>query len=318
MYTSMNFDLETFSKHIKKYGYSKAIVYALFHRYEILLKRYLKIKFFVIFAKGIDVMKEDWDNLIILDACRYDTFEEHTQFEGKVRKVMSAGNYSWEFMIENFVGRELHDTIYITANPFSARIDDSVFFKLISLIDNWDENTGTVLPEDVTQKAIEVSENHPDKRLIIHYMQPHAPHLGSIQTDFEQKGFNKYHGMGVQPVRKEGMSIWNAVRKGLITSERLHESYIENLQIAEESVESLISKLNGKTVISADHGENLGERVLGLRLYGHGYDTPECRFVPWLELDYESRRRVIASEPVSDVRPGDSTIDRRLRDLGYL
>jgi len=310
----MHIDLETFSRHIQEYGYSKAILNALFHRYMILRK----VKFELENGKGIDVMKENWDNLIILDACRYDTFEEHTRFEGKVQKVVSAGNYSWEFMNANFVGKELHDTIYVTANPYSARINESVFFKLISLIDDWDENTGTVLPGDVTEKAIEVAEDHPNKRLIIHYMQPHEPHLGSIQNDFAQTGFNKYHGMGVQPVQKEGISIWNAVRKGLITSERLHESYVENLQIAEEAVESLVSNLNGKTVITADHGENLGERVLGKSFYGHGKQTPECRFVPWLELDYESRREIVASEPESDVRPGDSTVDRRLRDLGYL
>ena len=26
--------------------------------------------------KGIDILSADWDNLIILDACRFDTFEE--------------------------------------------------------------------------------------------------------------------------------------------------------------------------------------------------------------------------------------------------
>lgn len=29
---------------------------------------------FGLLPEGIDVMSEDWDNLIILDACRYDTF----------------------------------------------------------------------------------------------------------------------------------------------------------------------------------------------------------------------------------------------------
>jgi len=160
------------------------------------VKRFVRIifrwKFKRRYGRGLDVMQEDWDNLIILDACRYDTLEEHTRFEGKVQKVVSAGKNSWEFMTANFVGKELHDTIYVTANPYSARINESVFFKLISLIDDWDENIGTVLPEDVTQKAIEVSENHPDKRLIIHYMQPHTPHIGSIQNDFVQSGFSLY------------------------------------------------------------------------------------------------------------------------------
>jgi hypothetical protein len=250
-------------------------------------------------------MQQDWDNLILLDACRYDTLEKHTRFEGKVRKVVSAGNRSWEFMAANFVGEEFHDSIYVTANGHARGIGESVFYKLIILTDYRDENTGTVLPEIVTQKAIEVAENHPDKRLIVHYMQPHVPHIGGIQEELISMD--------------ESMNnIFEAVGNDFITLERLHESYVENLRIVEAAVESLISKLNGKTVISADHGENLGERKLGLRVYDHGNDTPECLFVPWLELECESRREINVSEPVSDVRPDDSTIDNFLRDLGYL
>jgi hypothetical protein len=267
--------------------------------------RILRWKFERQYGPGLDVMQQDWDNLILLDACRYDTLQKHTRFEGKVQKVVSAGNNSWEFMSANFVGKELHDSIYVTANGHARGISESVFYKLIILIDSRDENTGTVLPETVTQKAVEVAENHPDKRLIVHYMQPHVPHIGGIQEDLLSM--------------EEGMyNIFEAVANGFISLGRLRESYVENLQIAETAVESLVSKLNGKTVISADHGENLGERKLGLRVYDHGNDTPECRFVPWMELECESRRDINASEPVSDVRPDDSTIDDFLRDLGYL
>ena len=258
------------------------------------------------------VMQQDWDNLIILDACRWDTFEEHTRFEGKLSKIISIGNESWSFQKANFSDKNLHDTVYVTANPFSTKIADNVFFRLISLLGEWNEDAGTVLPQSVTDAALNAHRMYPNKRLIVHYMQPHAPHVGNYELGFNQRG---WHSMTEE---KDGIHLWEAVRRGYITHEDLRTSYLENLRFVESEVETLITKLPGKTVISADHGENLGERVLGLRFYGHGQHTPECRFVPWLELDYESRREVIASEPVIDVRPGDSTIDRRLRDLGYL
>jgi hypothetical protein len=288
-------------------GFKSIIRYVIFKPR---VRKILRWKFELEHGQGINVMEHDWDNLIILDACRYDIFKKYTRFEGKLSKVVSAGYYSWEFIEANFVGKELHDTIYITANPYSSKLDGSVFFKIINLIDKWDDQTGTVLPGVVTRKALEVAVEYPDKRLIIHYMQPHAPYIGSVQSEFMQQG--------ISTEMKEGVWIFDAVREGIINSEMLLKSYVENLQIVEKSVEFLISNLGGKTVISSDHGENLGEYLMGTEIFGHKLETPECRFVPWLELDYESRREVIASEPVSDVRPGGSTIDNRLRDLGYL
>ena len=32
--------------------------------------------------KGVHIMREDWDNLIILDACRYDMFEKVNSIKG--------------------------------------------------------------------------------------------------------------------------------------------------------------------------------------------------------------------------------------------
>ncbi|MDZ7731078.1 MAG: hypothetical protein U5K37_09365 [Natrialbaceae archaeon] len=62
-------------------------------------------------GEGIDVMEQDWDNLILLDACRYDAFEAQSAIDGNLKPVLSRGGASWEFMQANFAGRELHDTV---------------------------------------------------------------------------------------------------------------------------------------------------------------------------------------------------------------
>ena len=45
-------------------------------------------------GSGIDVMTEDWDTLVILDACRLDYFRSQHSFDGELRSVVSRGGNS--------------------------------------------------------------------------------------------------------------------------------------------------------------------------------------------------------------------------------
>ena len=47
-------------------------------------------------------MKEDWDNLIVLDACRYDMFKEINTIKGNLERGISRGSATSQFLIENF------------------------------------------------------------------------------------------------------------------------------------------------------------------------------------------------------------------------
>jgi len=269
-------------------------------------------------GRGIDVMEQDWDNLIILDACRYEEFESVFYNQGELHKVVSKGHESWGFMKANFVGRSLHDTVYITANPFSPKINNGVFHKMISLVDKWDDDIGTIWPSDVTEAAFQASNEFPDKRIIVHFMQPHAPHLSLGNSKFNQAGFSQTWEEDANSNKADGVKVWSAVKNGLITDQDLYESYVNNLQIVKPFVRELITGLKGKTVVTADHGENLGESRLGLKLYGHYYHTNETRFVPWLEIRDDLRKEVATSEPIGDVGPEHDVVNRRLNELGYL
>jgi len=57
-------------------------------------------------TKVIKVMEEDWDYLIILDACRYDFFSwmYSKYFEGKLIKAKSVGSCTVEWLIKSFRG----------------------------------------------------------------------------------------------------------------------------------------------------------------------------------------------------------------------
>lgn len=68
--------------------------------------------------------------------------------------------------------------------------------------------------------------------------------------------------------------------------EALKKYYEDNLRIVLSYVAKLIKNLHGKIIITADHGELLGEYGFYEHACGKGY--PELVEVPWLEIDRDS------------------------------
>lgn len=72
---------------------------------------------------GIDVMAADWDNLVILDACRFDVFRDHCALEGDLQRVTSQGTHTGEFLEKNIQAGDFLNTVYVTAHPRPAEFD---------------------------------------------------------------------------------------------------------------------------------------------------------------------------------------------------
>jgi hypothetical protein len=51
-------------------------------------------------------MEQDWDVLIILDACRYDIFSETVDIDGELTAINSRGSHSEEFCTAHFESRK--------------------------------------------------------------------------------------------------------------------------------------------------------------------------------------------------------------------
>lgn len=268
-------------------------------------------------VETVDVMDEDWDNLLILDACRADYFEEQHSFEESSQRVFSPGKMSWEFMQETFQGKRFHDTIYITSNPFATRLSEDTFFKTLYLIDEWDDEIGTIHPADVAEAAKRAHAQHPNKRLILHFMQPHRPYLGATAELLRER-------VDLVGYRNEGngLQIWGAAKEGKVTVEEVRTAYSESLDIVLDTVGEVLEEIDGKSVITADHGEMLGERVFPFtsRVWGHseGFSTLTLRQVPWLEVPSETRRDVVESSPIeAEQELKEDEVEDRLRALGY-
>lgn len=271
-------------------------------------------------SAGVDIFSEDWDNLILLDACRYDMFKSESSIQGELTSRYSRGSSTVEFLQGNFSDRDLQDTVYVTANPQLYRYRNEINTTLHDVIniwqeDGWDENAKTVLPETTTEYARQAAEQYPNKRLIIHYIQPHYPFI-TAATDFDKNHLENPEDEGV---------FWYQIMEGKLDVPEavLWKAYRENLEVVLPFVESLLTELKGKTVVTSDHGNMVGERAypIPIRIWGHpkGIYTEPLVKVPWLTVQNGEQRKTIAEssrDQMEDVE--EETVQNRLRDLGYV
>jgi len=261
---------------------------------------------------GTDVFSEDWDNLVILDACRYDMLET-ASLNGKLEHRISRGSNTIEFLFGNFTDRSLRDTVYVTANAQLEKFYDKIRPELHEIInvwqeDGWDDEHNTVMPSTVTESAKDAAEEFPNKRLVVHYLQPHQPFVG--ETGREKFDTTKY-------------SPWMEKVEGRrpITRDELRTAFMENFELVVPEVEQILNHLDGKTVVTSDHGQMIGERAKPIPIseYGHpqGIYTEELVKVPWLVVDGDERREIIAGESTHRADVDDTIVEDRLEDLGY-
>ncbi|PYZ02753.1 hypothetical protein C8039_05320 [Halogeometricum sp. wsp3] len=115
-------------------------------------------------------LDRDWDNLIILDGCRYDIFAKSDYPDGQLQKEISRGSQTEEFLKKNFPSKKYPDIVYISANP-NIKYLNSKFFKRVRLWENqWNNELNVVHPESVTDWVIENAEEYANKRMTVHYM----------------------------------------------------------------------------------------------------------------------------------------------------
>lgn len=266
------------------------------------------------------IFDQDWDNLIILDACRYDIFRDTIgdyDIPGQLSSITSRGSQTPEWVRGNFTDRQEHDTVYVSASSWYLKLKDSINSEVHDFIgvigeEYRDSSVETIPPQHVTETAREASRQYPDKRLLIHYVQPHMPYLG----DLGEREFKNARSQTMREMIRE---------KGGGRDEKaklLRWAYQENLHHVLNDIESLVDDLHGKTVISADHGEFLGERP-GFSYpfveYGHPggiyYDT--LVNVPWFTADYDSRKNIRAETPVQGEGYTEEELNSQLRALGY-
>lgn len=290
----------------------------------------------------VDVMEEDWDYLLILDACRYDVFDEVTANDPRLSggdPITSRASHSREFVEKTFSGCQHHDTVYVTANGYGAQVDADVFHDIIFTDhDDFSGEPGLVhpswqglAPSTVHDAALAAAERYPHKRHVVHFMQPHNPYFGEraehLREDLEREGIvvTQRKDEVVEDVSHDDETVVktleHAAENGFVSRSQLREVYVENLEIVLDSVRSLLDELDGTVAITADHGEMLGEPVGISRnpKFGHEVNVyrKELRFVPWTVVESGPRPDITEAEPTATAVADDDAIDDRLAALGY-
>ncbi|WP_251344287.1 LTA synthase family protein [Haloplanus halophilus] len=270
-------------------------------------------------------MDEDWDNLLILDACRYDQFTRLNTICGNLEARTSLGSATPEFLEKNFHDSIHHDTVYVTANPMYRTLNlGDVFHSVVDVWNTgWDEQQKTVPPEEVTEAALSAHEKYPNKRLIVHFMQPHYPFIGNSSESLgDHAGFeHTYRAVTDGEASRDNPTVWELIESGAIDERSALDAYDENLTVVLPHVERLVNEFPEKTVVTSDHGNLVGERILpfGSARYGHprGTYTEGLRKVPWLIIDGKTRKEVNAETPRRVRNEDTDVVSERLANLGY-
>jgi hypothetical protein len=268
---------------------------------------------------GTGIYERDWDVLVVLDTCRPDVLaevaDEYEFLPERIPTFTSLGSTSWEWMADNFNSEyrdEIADTAYVTGNAHTKRLGDEFeaepeWFGLLDEVweYGWDEEFDGIPPRPLTDRAIDVMRERDPERLLLHYMQPHAPYR-SLDMDWS---------VGDQKDADAG-KVWDLLQIGELSHEAVWSAYRDNLRWVLDDVELFLDSVDAeKVVLTADHGEGFGE----WGLYGHYRHVPVSvlKEVPWVTAtatdsgDYEPEAELADAELTGD------DVEQRLQALGY-
>lgn len=240
--------------------------------------------------KGI-IHNSDWDNLIILDACRYDFFKEIHNFipniDGELTKLRTRGTNTGEFLTKTFPNE--YDIEIFSGSPvvngkgtptkvekYNEYVPEEHFSQIYDIWDtHWDEEKETVLPEELNRFYMESKKDYKtSKKQIFWYLQPHAPLIGSIKLYRTNAALGDNYGLN--DIINHELYFSDAGK------EIFEKAYALNLIRALFNVAKLLPHLEGKTVITSDHGEKLPTEGMG---HPSESEKESLRAVPWLEID---------------------------------
>lgn len=268
-----------------------------------------------VYNYGTPIYDRDWDLLVVLDACRADLMDEvadRYDFIDHGNSTTSVGSATEEWMMKTFTPEyhdEMRKTAYVTGNPHSSEGLSAEQFEVLDEVWKyaWDDDQKTIPARPITDRAISTArETNPD-RLLVHYMQPHHPFVPSPELS-EDVGFED---------ETTWNHIWERLRAGDVTEERIWEAYRKNLEYVLDDVELLLNNVDAETaIITSDHGNALGE----FGIYGHPLyvPVPELKRIPWsvTTATDNGEYRPKLERPTED-KDIESEVNERLHDLGY-
>jgi hypothetical protein len=227
-----------------------------------------------------ELIKENrWNTLIVLDACRYDSFESVSKRVGIVgglqpvnSRVTCTGQWYKKYWggIKNFP-----DTVIV-----SGSLDPFDYGVHLNFRDHWLADKGGEVKLEYIVEGYREAVN--GSRALVHFLPPHLPYigpkgkelqarLGYVQPPWYQKKRRRFVSRFIRDYSQTG-NHWAELR----------ECYEESLEIVLSFIKENLSIFLKPVVITSDHGEMMGEG----NLYGHhnrGHKEIQ-NTVPWMEV----------------------------------
>jgi len=208
----------------------------------------------------------DWDYLIVLDACRYDSFEMFNKIKGKYQRVEGPAGDTIAWLSRTFFDK--YNIIFYSASPFIAKYMDvggylagNHFKDVIDIwYKGWNNERQTVLPETTYEYAKDAKP-----RSIIWFEQPHFPPVSEKDKDLWRMTF-PYNVVDANWSNPE------------ISDEKIRQAHFNSVEAVMPYVEKLVQRFKGRIIITADHGELLGE---ALDANHKGWFHSEKNFAPF-------------------------------------
>lgn len=243
----------------------------------------------------IDRLREsDWNNLIILDACRYDYFKNvYRDFlKGELFKAVSPASCT-EFWLPR-CWSDYYDYTYVSGTPYvnsmgypvsaSSYVAKKHFRRILDVWKfGWSEKLGTTPPMAINNAVLNMTDK---KNLIIHYCQPHWPYIGKTKlpsTNFRAASRLRARVLDKKPGKPTSKGERRLMNDFLLSNiNTLRLAYRDNLKLVLKRVSELVPSLKGKIIITADHGDFLGESGMLFHPCNNGHHL--LREIPWFEV----------------------------------
>lgn len=295
--------------------------------------------------KATPIWADEWDVCLVLDACRFDLWQEVTESDsyggesanGVVHthawpqhSKWSVGSASLHWINETFAERHRSDweqAAYVTANPFSGKQGDeiqnldSAVYPLADrglgyLDDVWrdawpmDDGLPTVDPATLTERGFHAYQNADVDRTVVHYMQPHIP--------FKKRpewfgGWGGTQDFGEPGNEGDSKDTWLRVRDDELLRDEVLSAYAANLEWVLQEVQRWYEGTDARILVTSDHGNALGE--WGQWSHPPYSANPVLRKVPWVTVEGIGENDLPTQTPPEHSTPVN--VDERLEALGY-
>lgn len=146
---------------------------------------------------------------------------------------------------------------------------------------------------------------------VAHWMQPHQPFRARPEW---WTGDGNLANL-VNPDWEADICVWQEARRGRFDTDDVWAAYRDNLRWALDWVERVQRNLDGRVLVTADHGNAMGE--WGTWAHPPGTVVPEVRRVPAVWLDCTDQQ-TWTPDPLEETgEDTDATVHDRLKALGY-